>query len=269
MQLWDIFWRAASYHDWVCCFRTSLYEPLDCFIWGMRCLKQTFFLFWAITLINCEGNIPKQIASQTIGKCLNKYEMFWNPQRSPCAIVGFSRRLLRDNTVACAQENRMSLNTGVCPFAYPELAKCVDVLRFQKGIVITVHQTFPMNHCCIVHQNSHIPNLLKTQKHSSLLLSPEIFVLLCVYIPYPVHIYHSRHFLSIPCLMTSLSFWSQFSFQTFLKVSCVPHFPFNNSVYKFQRTQWTLPSVLSHFKWETFLFSKSAFRCFALVSEFL
>lgn len=139
------------------------------------------------------GNIPKQIASQTIEKCLNKYEMFWNPPRSPCAIVGFSRRLLWDNTVACALENRMSLstrNTGVCPFAYPELPECVDVLRFQKGIVVTVHQTFPMNHCCIVHQYSHVPNLLKKQKRFTIMMSLRdilcyfvyIFLILCRFI---------------------------------------------------------------------------------------
>lgn len=28
------------------------------------------------------------------------------------------------------QENRTGLNAGVCDFAYPELAECVDVLGF-------------------------------------------------------------------------------------------------------------------------------------------
>lgn len=75
-----------------------------------------------------------------------------------------------------------TMNTGVCPFAYPELPECVDVLRFQKGIVVTVHQTFPVNHRCIVHQNSHVPDLLKKQKHSTLLMSLRgICVTSCIY----------------------------------------------------------------------------------------
>lgn len=35
--------------------------------------------------------------------------------------------------------------------SYPELSHGVDVLGFQKGVVVAVHQTFPMDHSCIVH----------------------------------------------------------------------------------------------------------------------
>lgn len=35
--------------------------------------------------------------------------------------------------------------------AYPELSHGVDVLGFEKGVIVAVHQTFPMDYSCIVH----------------------------------------------------------------------------------------------------------------------
>lgn len=35
--------------------------------------------------------------------------------------------------------------------SYPELSHGVDVLGFEEGVIIAVHQTFPMDYSCIVH----------------------------------------------------------------------------------------------------------------------
>ena len=43
--------------------------------------------------------------------------------------------------------------------SYPELSHGVDMLRFQKGVVIAVHQTFAVDHSCVVHQYCNIPHL--------------------------------------------------------------------------------------------------------------
>lgn len=43
--------------------------------------------------------------------------------------------------------------------SYPELPHGVDVLGFQKSIIIAVHQTLAMDDCCVVHQYRNISHL--------------------------------------------------------------------------------------------------------------
>lgn len=42
---------------------------------------------------------------------------------------------------------------------YPELAQGVDMLGLEEGIIVTVHQAFPMDHSGIVHQNGDVTHL--------------------------------------------------------------------------------------------------------------
>lgn len=42
---------------------------------------------------------------------------------------------------------------------YPELPHRVDMLRLQQGVIIAIHQTLPMHHCGIVHQDSDVSYL--------------------------------------------------------------------------------------------------------------
>lgn len=43
--------------------------------------------------------------------------------------------------------------------SYPELSHGVDVLGFQKGVVVAVHQTLAVDYSCIVHQYRNISDL--------------------------------------------------------------------------------------------------------------
>lgn len=42
---------------------------------------------------------------------------------------------------------------------YPELAQSVDVLGFKESIVVAVHQTLPVDHGGIVHQDGDVTHL--------------------------------------------------------------------------------------------------------------
>lgn len=55
--------------------------------------------------------------------------------------------------------------------SYPELSQGVDVLGFQKGVVVTVHQTFTMHYSCIVHQYCDISHLMFKKKKNAINLS--------------------------------------------------------------------------------------------------
>lgn len=43
--------------------------------------------------------------------------------------------------------------------SHPELSHGVDVLRFEKGVIVAVHQALPVDDSCVVHQHCNISNL--------------------------------------------------------------------------------------------------------------
>lgn len=119
---------------------------------------------WQGPLILIQKKMPR--VSKLL-RCVRDWEAIWKFLTSPAVIavmtdmsgvpsaytfILWSKHKSKDNPPEgiplILQANNLCFDLWN---AYPELSQGVDMLSFQKSIVIAVHQTFTMHYSCIVH----------------------------------------------------------------------------------------------------------------------